>query len=484
MKCVFAVSLFVYVIYLQILHIYGYDLKSSGKTTGITTDIELPDFDATPPPNFQNQTDHHIYYNSTFYNSKAVVDSLWVNLDKLPNATIHTMLSESHRRAAAVQLSFQFPFYGHMLSNITIATGGFLYTGDHIHSWIAATQYIAPLMANFDPSISNASSIKYYDNGTAFTVLWDNVVLKEKALEVNEGGSFKFETTLYKNGDIAFVYKNIPFPITGISNESHPVKIGISDAYVLERTSYFFRKKIIYEYHKADVKHLDISNDTALYFTALPTCLKFKDCTTCESVDIGFDCVWCEANKKCSDGLDRNRQQWLQLKCINHKNKSACPKEVETTQSMVVTDEMIKQTDTSTMDVTTSSVPVTIRLSTQSLSSIPFTVKSTEVSKSSSSASITWSPSTSLGPSDNQNTIPPSVFDNIKATVENKETSIGAGGVFAIILVIVLILGIGIWIFYAYKHPQSSSGQFLIKYRPSQWHWKSEESRYSASVHM
>jgi hypothetical protein len=40
-------------------------------------------------------------------------------------------------------LSFPFPFYGHEVNNITIATGGFLYTGEYVHSWLAATQYIA-----------------------------------------------------------------------------------------------------------------------------------------------------------------------------------------------------------------------------------------------------------------------------------------------------------------------------------------------------
>lgn len=64
-----------------------------------------------------------------------------------------------------VQLSFEFPFYGHLVRNVTVATGGFLYTGDYVHSWLAATQYIAPLMANFDTSISNDSFVKLYDNG-------------------------------------------------------------------------------------------------------------------------------------------------------------------------------------------------------------------------------------------------------------------------------------------------------------------------------
>lgn len=64
-----------------------------------------------------------------------------------------------------VKLSFDFPFYGHMIRNMTIATGGFLYTGEYVHAWLAATQYIAPLMANFDTSLSNQSFVKFADNG-------------------------------------------------------------------------------------------------------------------------------------------------------------------------------------------------------------------------------------------------------------------------------------------------------------------------------
>lgn len=64
-----------------------------------------------------------------------------------------------------MKLSFDFPFYGHPVRNVTVATGGFLYTGEYVHSWLAATQYIAPLMANFDTSISNDSFVKLNDNG-------------------------------------------------------------------------------------------------------------------------------------------------------------------------------------------------------------------------------------------------------------------------------------------------------------------------------
>lgn len=37
--------------------------------------------------------------------------------------------------------------------------------GDVIHRMLTATQYIAPLMANFNPSYSRNSTVQYLDNG-------------------------------------------------------------------------------------------------------------------------------------------------------------------------------------------------------------------------------------------------------------------------------------------------------------------------------
>lgn len=49
--------------------------------------------------------------------------------------------------------------------NAAFAPSGFIYTGDVVHRMLTATQYIAPLMANFDPSVSRNSTVIYFDNG-------------------------------------------------------------------------------------------------------------------------------------------------------------------------------------------------------------------------------------------------------------------------------------------------------------------------------
>jgi hypothetical protein len=106
-----------------------------------------------------------------------------------------------------------------------------LYLGDYIHSWLAATQYVAPLMANFDLSTSNVSNIYYMENDTALTVTWQDVILQDKP----DVGKFTFQTTIHSNGNIIFAYKNLPINLKEINATNHPVKIGLSDAYVIDK---------------------------------------------------------------------------------------------------------------------------------------------------------------------------------------------------------------------------------------------------------
>lgn len=41
-----------------------------------------------------------------------------------------------------------------------------------MHQLLTATQYIAPLMANFDLSLSKNSSVFYFDNGKKVYEMW------------------------------------------------------------------------------------------------------------------------------------------------------------------------------------------------------------------------------------------------------------------------------------------------------------------------
>lgn len=67
--------------------------------------------------------------------------------------------------------------------------------------------------------------------GSAFTVLWENVKLQDK-----DDGAFTFSATLYDSGNITFAYYKIPMSIKAIQDDKHPVKVGLSDAYIIDKT--------------------------------------------------------------------------------------------------------------------------------------------------------------------------------------------------------------------------------------------------------
>ncbi|XP_053640933.1 plexin domain-containing protein 2 isoform X3 [Cherax quadricarinatus] len=360
--------------------------------------------------------DHHRYYRSYTYSGVQEAQQYWVDLDSLNEEKVITneMLSASHRRAATVMLTFEFPFYGHLLKNITIATGGFLFTGEFVHTWLAATQYIAPLMANFDTSMSSDAAVKYADNGTSFTVQWHNVLLKDHV----DAGTFTFQATLHKNGDIVFTYKQVPVIVTAITDEQHPVKVGLSDAYIVDRKIFYVRRKTIYEYHKIDMKKNPmIGNWTAIVFKALPTCVSLTSCNDCLSQKINFQCQWCSIIGRCSNGLDRHRQEWLKNDCesLHIQNVENC--------------------------AVVSESPTTVNTFGHDANVEPY----------------------SKG-------------------AEEGSTSVGT--VVVVVFLVALLLGVAGWVTYAYFFPHSSSGQILIRYRPSTWSWKRGEARYTAaSIH-
>lgn len=377
----------------------------------------------------RNNQDNHQFYKPEYIKDPERAMSFWVDLysNSTTNQSIsakHEMLSKSYRRAAPIRLSFDFPFYGQPLRNIIVATGGFLYVGEHIHHWLAATQNISPLMANFDLSTSNTSDIYHYDNGTALVVQWQDVQMKDN----KPPGNFSFQVTLHKNGDIVFVYKSLPVSINEIPEVEHPVKVGISDAFLIDKVAFFIRRKTIYDYHRLNLKDVpEIKSQSAIYLKALPTCNQFDTCETCAKATPSLECIWCPAVKRCSNGYDRKRQEWLSNMC-DRINKSDCSAKMEVTP--------VQQPAASSSNLTS---------------------LENNVSK--------------------QHLILP----------DRGEPRVAEGGTafVSILMFLALTSGVALWAFYAYKNPHTPSGQMLIKYRPSNWRWQNAETRYTAaSIHM
>lgn len=451
--------------------------------------VKDPKYDTDNVTETDSLQDAHKYYVGQFVKD----NSLWVDLDKLKQENDsmvkeHKMLSKSYRRAATVPLSFPFPFYGHNVTNITIATGGFLYTGDYVHAWLAATQYIAPLMANFDTSQNDQAKIRYADNGTALIVEWEKVHLKARDTHpVNkkeESGPspvspFSFQVILHSSGDIVFAYKVVPVVIQKIGDKEHPVKVGLSDAYIIDRTIFFVRRKTIYEYHRMDMKDHQIKSETAIYFKALATCISKHDCQSCIDTQVeaeaenqtsetdvwtqneggkSLGCMWCPDIRMCSDGMDRQRQTWLRAQCEQRHHKKG---------------------ERECADVIA-----------------PLPPPPSPNTRQGSGRVIIGGHDGHEGSIHGDNDFRHhthghdySTLDSNHPGVHAKVKSIGghyqAGLVTTVSLSLLLVLSCFVWFGYAYFFPHTWSGQLLIKYRPSHWQWRRAEPRYTAaSIHM
>ncbi|KAL5247720.1 hypothetical protein ACHWQZ_G019564 [Mnemiopsis leidyi] len=286
-----------------------------------------------PDPKTIVAQDNHTYYHSKVYSNS----SAWIEINpersQLDKNTLHDGLSSTFRYAYNIKLPFVFPFYGIPLTHITPTTGGFIYVGELLHNQLTATQYIAPLMAEFNPSLSNDSFVFYHMSATRAVVQWENVYVDSHKDEAGKSRPFTFQAQLYINGDIVFAYKEVPFAVAEIDDTKHYVKVGISEAYYEVDTQHGMTITYIHEYHKVDVPFDHIDNGTEVYLTAETTCTTAKSCAACSTLDTNFTCTWCPAVQQCSDGQSRWKQNWLDGKCNDAGNfvskSEECPNESE-----------------------------------------------------------------------------------------------------------------------------------------------------------
>ncbi|XP_065131483.1 plexin domain-containing protein 2 [Paramisgurnus dabryanus] len=394
----------------------------------------------------------HIYYTSKFYGpTDSASKDLWVNIEQMDVRMVHRILSNTHRQTSRVNLTFDFPFYGHILKEIHVATGGFIYTGNVIHKMLTATQYIAPLMANFDLSISQNSAVVYCDNGTSLVVQWDRVYLHE----ATHLGGFTFQAILHNDGRITFAYKEIPIDISMISSVNHPVKVGLSDAFVvLHKIEQLpdVRRRTIYEYHRVELQKSKITNSTAVEMLPLPTCLKFSSCEMCVTAQIGFNCSWCSRLQRCSSGFDQYRQDWVDSGCLHEIKNQKC--------GQLLDRKPIMRTSAPALHTGVSTV------STQRLTTSTTTPTSiTSISSSTSSTKITSTSSSFKN-------LPPVILTHdyqMDIAEKQREEQMQTGLLTGILVTMVLMVAAVLSTLYMYYHPTSSASLFFIERRRTQW---------------
>ncbi|XP_019638432.1 PREDICTED: plexin domain-containing protein 2-like [Branchiostoma belcheri] len=173
----------------------------------------------------------HLYYISQYYPLFPPGGTFWEDLTRGGVQTVvrHGSPSVHHRQDKPVGLSFDFKFYGHYIRNISISTSGYLNTGAY-PSFVTDTQYVAPLFdSQLDSSLDTEASVRYRDNGTAFTVEWRRLRLGRPPGVC----CFTFQATLLKGGRIVFAYWQVPQE--GWAGAGGDIRVGVSDAYKVKK---------------------------------------------------------------------------------------------------------------------------------------------------------------------------------------------------------------------------------------------------------
>ncbi|XP_074796603.1 plexin domain-containing protein 1 isoform X2 [Natator depressus] len=350
--------------------------------------------DTLPDNETQIVEDNHSYYMSRFYGpGEARTKELWIDMAEANRSQVkvHGILSNTHRQASRVILSFDFPFYGHHLRQITIATGG-----------------------------------------TVFVVQWNKVYLHGK----EDIGSFTFQAALHSEGRIVFGYKEIPMSVLEISATQHPVKAGLSDAFMLLNPSPDIpesRRRTIYEYHRVELDTSKVTSVSAVEFTPLPTCLQHQSCDMCVTSELTFNCSWCHVLQRCSSGFDRYREEWLSHGCGQESDERTCEDWAESDHYSPSPNSPFTSFDE---DVTASSLFI---------------------------GSLTTEDDTKL----NQF----AGGDGVRNDLPTKTSGapIHTGTIVGIVLAILLIAAIILAVIYISSHPTSNAALFFIERRPHHW---------------
>ena len=360
------------------------------------------------------------YYNSRVYKTPVLLDALW---EELGETNIVSPLSDSYTTANTVYPPFNYTFYGQKVGSITITSGGFLYTSDLIHKWLSATNYIAPLMANFDTRLGGDRSVILYQAfDSRLVVEYKDVFLREQNETSDE--PFHFQCILHQNGTIVFLYKKIPIHMSEISARDHPMKIGLSDAYYIDSNITGTTRRTIYEYSKIEIDKSVIDDGVVVILTPLPTCNTATDCETCLTMTTDFTCKWCSAVRRCSGGLDRYRDVWLKADCVGTATSETCAKSTtsstytteRSTEALYENETTLGQPSNSTLtsspiSVTTSYTDVlangtTFSQGLKSLITSSVSVETSTTKQSSSEVSISTTENTTELPFDNTTTSP------------------------------------------------------------------------------
>jgi hypothetical protein len=242
-----------------------------------------------------------------------------------------------------VELSFLFPFYGHLHKELGINANGFVTTLLNREcrgfcNWALTNpeeslyvRYVAPLMSDFDPS-ANVAAIVHHRQGrgihranvTSLIVQWSNVTLWNQTDAAAD--RFTFQCILSDDGEIVFNYLRLPFsPLERVPTADprpYPTTIGVEDAVLIRING----GDVAFAYRPVSLNFSFVSQHAegrSIQLVARPTCLSNTNCSSCVAFYAAnthrartLQCGWCASASSCTDGLGREISS-SSLDCFN-----------------------------------------------------------------------------------------------------------------------------------------------------------------------
>eukprot|EP01084_Bolivina_argentea_P064530 117666_1 len=316
--------------------------------------------DATEPfhPTSGNHIHYmqHKFYDLYFFNATQN-DTLLegIKLTNNLNATVQRNLSNvDDAPEIRIDLPWDFKFYGHLHNWISVSPNGFL-TTHPVTCWTFCNwwysdssyrRYMAPLMADFNPSQSDYAQILYYiDNqNQSLHVQWHNVSLWQPSSSTPLGYNYDFQIQLNADGTIYFYYFNVPkapdhIGIPSYNTMNYTVNIGLEDAAYKHNDDGLY---YLYPYSPVRVNVSHALNHQVVVFQPKETCIDQISCTECQSLatDPGsnLQCGWCPALGLCSDGMGREIYEYTsheyctEDEMLNHLVSETCTDYVSDTR--------------------------------------------------------------------------------------------------------------------------------------------------------
>lgn len=212
-------------------------------------------------------------YTITYYPNSAM--SGWHHI----NLTGVNKIEFSVQPIRPINLRFKFPLGGHEWDSIGISQYGYLYVGKV--ETREEKYHIMPFKClYFSYSQIDEQLIYYYDSGTSFTVHWSNMRI------AGFQSRYSFEAVVYSNGDIMFLYDDLPLTISELASNKKYVSVGVSSN-ILVSVGYYVSQLT------------EIGEKSSIYFKSKPMCDKLYSCDDCAKSPADRNCLWCSSISKC-----------------------------------------------------------------------------------------------------------------------------------------------------------------------------------------